>query len=78
MKSDTKKMIVKVLEQEIRIPIDTIDPSVPIREQISIDSMQFISIIARLEVALEKTIPISIMGVSTLDDFFSEMEKCAN
>ena len=70
-----RKIIIEVLEKETRISFDSIDPSVPIREQISIDSMLFITIIARLEVALNTTIPTTIMGVSTMDEFFAELEK---
>lgn len=75
MDAMTRGKIVDVLEKETRIAIDSIDMSAPIREQISIDSMQFITIIARLEVSLDKTIPTTIMGVSTLNEFFAELEK---
>jgi acyl carrier protein len=75
MDAITRAKIIDVLEKETRISIDSIDMAAPIREQISIDSMQFITIIARLEVSLDKTIPATIMGVSTLNEFFAELEK---
>jgi acyl carrier protein len=75
MDAVTRGKIIEVLEKETRIAIDSIDMTAPIREQISIDSMQFITILARLEVSLDKTIPTTIMGVSTLNEFFAEFEK---
>jgi acyl carrier protein len=70
-----RNKIIDVLEKETRVLFNSIDPAAPIREQISIDSMQFITIIARLEVVLGKSIPTTVMGVSTLNEFFAEIDN---
>jgi acyl carrier protein len=78
MDNAVRKTVIDVLERETKVSINSIDLNAPIREQISIDSMQFITIIARLEFALKVTIPTTIIGVSTLNEFFDQIEDAIN
>jgi acyl carrier protein len=75
MDTKIKDKIITIIENEIKFLIDSINHELPIRDQITIDSMQFITIIANLEEELGITIPTSILGVSTLNEFFFELDK---
>lgn len=72
--SDIKK-ISNILEKEVNIKYSDIDPEKDIREQVSLDSMQFVKIIAILEEEFKIELPISIMEVSTLKEFLSIIDK---
>lgn len=74
MNAEIKDRIMAVLQKETRVDPATIDPDVPIREQIVLDSMQFISIIARLELEFDMTIPNTVMAVETLNQFIEAVE----
>lgn len=69
-----RETIDNVLLQETNIDPSTIDPSSPIRDQISIDSMQFISIVAHLELKLKINIPTSLMRIQTLNELYQQLE----
>ena len=73
MKPEFKDKIIQILEQETHIDIATIDPDLPIRDQIVLDSMKFLSIIARIEQDLQIEIPISILQVVTLNEFLNTL-----
>ena len=60
---------------DIGIHPSSINPEKPIRDQVSLDSMQFISLIAKLEIELEVEMPIGIMQVMTLREFYKELGK---
>jgi acyl carrier protein len=44
---------------------------------VSLDSMQFVSLMARIEVELNIELPISAMEVKTLNEFLAVVEKTA-
>lgn len=71
MDSTIQQQIFSVIEKEIHIDPTTIDPDKDLREQISLDSMQFVRLIARLEEKFSIELPISIMEVSTLNEFLT-------
>ncbi len=70
-----KKTIDDIICSDIGIDPATIDIDKPIRDQVSLDSMQFIGVIAKLEIELEIELPIAIMQVTTLREFYSEIQK---
>ena len=54
---------------------ESIDHCQPIREQVSLDSMQFIGIVAQIEMELEIELPISVMQVTTYQEFLDTIQK---
>jgi len=56
------------------LSIDELDPQKDLKDQIDLDSMQFVAIAARIEEELKIEIPISIMNVKSLNDFFEELD----
>jgi acyl carrier protein len=74
MDAATRAKVMSVLEKETNVDLATVNPDLPIREQIVIDSMMFISMIARLELELDVNIPSEIMGVETLNQFLAQVE----
>ena len=71
MGEDLKKRIFEIVKKQTQIDLSEIDPEKDFREQVSIDSMQFVTIVALLEEEFGIELPISIMEVSTLNEFLS-------
>jgi acyl carrier protein len=70
MEAQKKQKIFDVIKKEINADPATIDPTKPIRDQVSLDSMQFVGLVARLEIELDIELPMTIMEVKTLNEFF--------
>ena len=68
-----KKRIDDLIYSETGIDPTTIDVDKPIRDIVSLDSMQFVGLIAKLEIELEIELPIAIMQVTTLREFYMEV-----
>jgi len=75
MGEDLRKRIFGIVRKYANIDLTKIDPDKDFREQVSIDSIQYVSIVARLEEELKIELPISIMEVSTLNEFLSIVDK---
>ncbi|MBN1290936.1 MAG: acyl carrier protein [Candidatus Latescibacteria bacterium] len=75
MDAKVKKRIEDIILSDIGIDPAAVDADKPIREQVSLDSMQFVSLIAKLEIELEVELPIAIMQVKTLREFYSAVEQ---
>ena len=75
MDEKLKKRILDVVQKEITVDPSNVIPDKDLREQINIDSMQFVSILARLEKEFDIEIPISAMEVRTLDEFLAVLEN---
>lgn len=74
MEAQTKQKIFDVIKKEIDADPVTIDPAKPIRDQVSLDSMQFVGLVARLEIELDIELPMTIMEVKTLNEFFDVVD----
>lgn len=72
-----RQKVFEIIENEIGRDPAEIDPEKPIREQISLDSMQFVGLLARIELGLDIELPISAMEVKTLNEFLGVIEKTA-
>ena len=75
MNENVRQRIGNIIREDTGIDPATIDPIKPIRDQITLDSMQFVGIIAKIEIEFEIELPISIMQVTTLDEFYNKVEK---
>ena len=69
MDEKIKQQVYEIIEKESRIQLSDLDPDKDLREQVALDSMQFVGIIARVEEGLQIELPISIMEVATLNEF---------
>lgn len=79
MDDKTRQRIFELLQKDAQINPSQLDPDKDLRQQVLLDSMQFVSIAARIEAAFDIELPITIMEVSTLNQFMemvdSELEK---
>jgi acyl carrier protein len=75
MDEQLRQKIFGIIQQDINADPSKIDPDKPIRDQIALDSMQFIGIVARIELDLNVELPISVMEARTLNEFLSVVEK---
>lgn len=75
MKVEVQKRLFGVIKNVVDIDPASIDLDKPIRDQVCLDSMQFVGLIAQVEMEFETELPISIMQVSTLRVFIDEVTK---
>jgi acyl carrier protein len=75
MDEQLRQKIFGLIQQDINADPSNIDPDKPIRDQIALDSMQFIGVVARIELELGIELPMSVMEVKTLNEFLDVVEK---
>jgi acyl carrier protein len=73
-----RKRLFGIIQKDINVDPATLDPDKPIREQISLDSMRFVSIIARIELEMDIEIPMSILEIKTLNEFLLIIDGIIN
>jgi acyl carrier protein len=71
MEDMVKQNIFSVISREVALDFNSIDPNADLREQVNMDSMQFVAVLARLEKEFGIEIPISAMEATTLNEFLS-------
>jgi acyl carrier protein len=74
MEAQTKQKIFDVIQDDINSDPKKIDPDKAIRDQVSLDSMQFIGLIARLETELGIELPMTVMEAKTLNEFLDVVD----
>ena len=74
---ELKQRIDNIILSDIGIDPATIEADEPIRGQVSLDSMQFICLIAKLETELKVELPIAIMQVTTLREFYRAIQSAS-
>jgi|GEM_PF-811937 Phosphopantetheine attachment site. len=75
MDEQLKQKIFGLIQKDINADPSTIDPDRPIRDQVGLDSMQFVGVVARIELELGIELPMSVMEVKTLNEFMAVVEK---
>lgn len=75
MDDNFKQKIFGLIQKDINADPSKIDPDKPIRDQIALDSMQFVGIVARIEIELGVELPMSVMEARTLNEFLAVVEK---
>jgi len=75
MNQHVKDKLFSTIHKEIGRDPAELDPDKPIRDQIALDSMQFVSLVARIELALNLELPISAMEVNTLNEFLTVIDE---
>jgi acyl carrier protein len=71
MEHKIKQKIFDIIKQETNINISKLNSQINFLKQSFLDSLQFVSITARIEEELGIELPISIMEVTTLDEYLS-------
>jgi acyl carrier protein len=74
MDQQTKQKILDLIRKEVSIDPATINPDQDLRQQVLLDSMQFVGIAARIETAFDIELPITVMEVSTLNQFLEKVD----
>ena len=74
MDQPTKQKILELIQKEVSIDPATINPDQDLRQQVLLDSMQFVGIAARIVAAFDIKLPITIMEVSTLNQFLEKVD----
>jgi len=74
MDQQTRKKIFSAIQAEINVDPQTIDPDQDIRKNAVLDSMQFIALLARLEIALDVELPVSLLEAATLNQFLKGID----
>lgn len=65
----------QIIADDTGLDSAVIDPVKPIREQVALDSMQFVGLIAKVECAFDIELPLSILQISTLGEFYTAVES---
>jgi acyl carrier protein len=69
-----RKRIYSAIQSVVNIDPATIEPEKNLREQVNLDSMQFVAVLAKLETEFDIELPISAMEANTFKDFFAVLE----
>jgi acyl carrier protein len=75
MDTTKRQKVFEILQKITHKDPNLLDPDSDIRKQVSLDSMQFVSIIAQIEEEFSIEIPISILEVSTLNEFLAVIDE---
>lgn len=74
MDQNTRAKVLETIEKEAFLNPASIDPDQDLRQQALLDSMQFVAIAARIETAFGIELPITVMEVSTLNQFLDVVD----
>jgi acyl carrier protein len=75
MEKELRDKVFAIIEKDIPDTIADIDPDAELRTQLSVDSMLFVRVLARLEAELGIEIPMSAMESKTLNEFLGILER---
>ncbi len=82
MNDGIRKTVIRVIESQTGLDISKLDPDGDIRQQIDLDSMQYLAVSVALERALNMKLPIEVMLARTFNDLFdiisaeAEKQRC--
>jgi acyl carrier protein len=77
-REQVRQAALEAFQLEIGRSAESIDPARDLRQQVHLDSMQFVAFIARLEVLLGVELPIEAMTVDTLNEFLDVVSAHIN
>jgi acyl carrier protein len=75
MDQETRRKVFSIIQSEINLNPEEIDPHQDIRKNAILDSMQFVSLLAKLELELNVDMPVSLLEVNTLQEFLEGIDK---
>ncbi len=74
MNEELKQRVFSIIKGKASISLSHIDPDKNINEQITFDSIHLVGIITEIEKVLEIQFPISVMEVTTVNEFLAIIE----
>jgi len=74
MTETLRKRIYSAIQSVVNIDPAIIDPAKNLREQVNLDSMQFVAVLAKARNGIQHELPISAMEANTFNDFFAVLE----
>jgi acyl carrier protein len=66
-KAGIREKLITILENDLTVTLDGIDPDRPIFDQLPLDSMQLVAIAARIEETFGIELPLTFMEKPTLN-----------
>jgi len=75
MNEELKQRIFSIIKGKTGINLSKIDPDRDIQEQTTLDSIHVVGIITEIEKELNIQLPISVLEVSTVNEFLAIVEK---
>ena len=66
---ELQQKLLEIIEEESGIPPTEIDADADFREEAYLDSMQFVAIAAHIEEEFNIVLPITVVNVTTLNEF---------
>lgn len=72
--AEIRATVVRVVETETGQSLAGLDPDTDLREQVNLDSMQYVAISVAIENALGIELPIEIMRARTFNGFMAMVE----
>ena len=71
---DTKQALLDIVQKETKIDLSKLDHDRDLREQVSIDSLSFISILASIVEEMDIYVPISIVTSRTFNEIVKAVD----
>lgn len=75
MDPTVKERVFGIIQKTVHIDPATLDADREIRDQVSLDSMQYVTLTAVVEKELDIELPISVMQARTLNDFLRVIDE---
>ncbi len=74
MEQAIRTRVYKTIKSTLGIDPEAIDPDAEIESQVTLDSMQYVNLTARIEMELDIELPLSIMESKTLNEFLKSID----
>ncbi len=74
MNDATRKRIYGIIRAVVNMDPEAIDATKNLREQVNLDSMQFVAVLAKLETELNIELPISAMEAGSFNEFLAVLD----
>lgn len=74
MDSQTRDKVLAIIREATNMDPNAIDPEADLQTQISLDSMQYVSLTSKIEIALDIELPLDVIESRTLNDFMSKID----
>ncbi len=74
MDNQTRDKVLAIIREATNMDPNSIDPEADLQTQISLDSMQYVSLTSKIEIALDVELPLDVIESQTLNDFMSKID----
>lgn len=74
MDNQTRDKVLAIIREATNMDPNSIDPEADLQTQISLDSMQYVSLTSKIEIALDVELPLDVIESRTLNDFMSKID----